>query len=244
MIGDKLTDAELAGREGLVSILVTTGYGEAEWKACLQGPESVQPDRVVADLGEAVDFVFWAEKNLAEAAEVPGGRQGEGRSCLWSTKWVSDAFLDKCLDVHRRRGETIVLANGVFDLLHAGHVGYLEAAKALGDVLVAALNDDRSARDLKGAGRPILPVEERVEIVSALGCVDYCVIFRDRTVDRVLERVRPDFLAKGTDYEEASVPERETVVRCGGEVRIVGPHKGWATTALLERIRGKGCKRS
>ena len=130
-----------------------------------------------------------------------------------------------------------MFANGVFDLLHAGHVGYLQAAADLGDVLVVALNDDQSVRDLKGAGRPVLPVEERVEIVSALDCVDYCVVCRERRVDRLLERVRPDFHAKGTDYEEAAVPERETVIRTGGRVRIVGPPKGWATTDLVERIR-------
>ena len=156
---------------------------------------------------------------------------------MWSTKWVSQTFLEKCLDAHRKRGQTIVLADGVFDLLHAGHVGYLQAARDLGDVLVVALNDDRSVRELKGAGRPVLPVEERVEILSALGCVDYCVVFWERTVDRLLEFLRPDFHAKGTDYEEASVPERETAIRYRGQVRIVGPRKGWATTDLLERIK-------
>jgi D-glycero-D-manno-heptose 1,7-bisphosphate phosphatase len=235
VIGDKRTDAELARREGLTGILVRTGYGESEWKACLQEPDSEQPDRVVVGLEEAVDFICWAERNLRQPDA--SGPEGEGRPCTWSTKWASLRFLEKCLEAHRRRGEAIVLANGVFDLLHAGHVAYLQAAKEIGDVLVVALNDDPSVRDLKGAGRPILPVEERVEIVSALGCVDYCVVFRERTVDRLLEAVRPDFQAKGTDYEEASVPERDTVTRHGGRVRIVGPPKTWATTALLERIR-------
>jgi rfaE bifunctional protein nucleotidyltransferase chain/domain len=116
-------------------------------------------------------------------------------------------------------------------------VGYLEAAKELGDVLVVAINDDQSVRDLKGPARPVLPVEERVEIVSALACVDYCVVFWERTVDSLLEVLRPEFHAKGTDYEEGSVPERETVARHGGKVRIVGPRKGWATTELLGRIK-------
>ncbi len=235
MIGDKLTDTEAARREGLTGILVRTGYGESEWKACLQEAESEKPDRVVLDLGEAVDFVFWAEKNLVSAE--PGGKEGAGAPWLWSTKWVSQGFLQKCLDAHRRRGQTIVLANGVFDLLHAGHVGCLQAARDLGDVLVVALNDDRSVREMKGAGRPVLPVEDRVEIVSALGCVDYCVVFWDRTVDRLLEFLRPEVHAKGADYEEASVPERETEIRYGGQVRIVGPRKGWATTDLVERIK-------
>ena len=234
VIGDKLTDTEAARREGLTGILVRTGYGEDEWKACLQESEPERPDRVVLDLREAVECVFWSEKNLVSAE--PEGEE-EGAPWLWSTKWASLGFLRKCLDAHRRRGQTVVLANGVFDLLHAGHVGYLQAARDLGDVLVVALNDDRSVRELKGAGRPVLPVEDRVEIISALGCVDYCVVFRDRTVDRLLELLHPDVHAKGTDDEEASVPERDTVIGYGGEVRIVGPRKAWTTKDLLERIK-------
>ncbi len=242
MIGDKLTDMEAAGREGLTGILVKTGYGESEWKACLRGPAPAEPDRVAADLSEAVDFLLWVERDLA-SPETGGGRR-ERTACRWSSKWVSAAFLEQCLALHRRRRETIVFANGVFDLLHAGHVGYLQAARDLGDVLVVALNDDPSVRDLKGPGRPLLPVEERIEIVSALACVDYCVVFRERRVDRLLERLRPDFHAKGTDYAEETVPERETVIRYGGRVRIVGPRKEWATTDLVERIRGRVWKSS
>ena len=235
MIGDKLTDAQAARREGLTGILVRTGYGESEWKACLQEPKPEGPDRVVLDLGEAVDFIVWAEKNLVSVE--PESEKGEETPWLWSTKWVSQGFLRKCLGAHRRRGQVVVLANGVFDLLHAGHVGCLQAARDLGDVLVVALHDDRSVREMKGAGRPVLPVEDRVEIISALGSVDYCVVFRDKTVDRLLEFLRPDVHARGTDYEEASVPDGEAVTRYGGQGRVVGPRKGWATTDLLERIR-------
>ena len=235
MIGDKLTDTEAARREGLTGILVRTGYGEGEWKASLQKPGPEKPDRVVLDLREAVDFVFWAEKNLASAEEE--GKEGEGTPWLWSTKWVSQGFLQKCLDAHRRQGQTVVLASGVFDLLHAGHVGCLQAARDLGDVLVVALNDDRSVRERMGEGRPVLPVEDRVEILSALGCVDYCVVFWDKTVDRLLEFLRPDVHAKGADYEEASAPGEEAAILYGGQVRIVGPRKGWATTDLVERIK-------
>ena len=236
MIGDKCTDMEMARRAGLTGILVRTGYGEGEWKACLQRPDDPKPDRVSEDIREAVEFILWVERN-ARSAEDPGAKE-DGYPLLWTSKWVSASLLKRCLDWHRRRKQTIVLANGVFDLLHVGHVGYLQAAKELGDVLVVAINDDQSVRDLKGAGRPVLPVEDRVEIVSALDCVDYCVVFWDRTVDSLLEGIRPDFHAKGTDYDEASVPERETVVRYGGRVRIVGPRKDWATTQLLERIKG------
>ncbi len=235
MIGDKQTDMEAARRGGLTGILVRTGYGQREWRACLQEAHTAKPDRVALDLAEAVAFVLWAEKHLAldELSEPQDG----GPDFFWSCKWLSLPFLSKCLDAHRRRSDRIVLANGVFDLLHPGHVGYLEAARELGDVLVVAVNDDRSVRELKGQGRPVLPVEDRVEIVSALACVNYCVVFSERTVDRLVEALRPDFHAKGTDYDEGSVPERGTVTRYGGRVRIVGPGKGWATTQLLERIR-------
>jgi D-glycero-D-manno-heptose 1,7-bisphosphate phosphatase len=235
MIGDKLTDMEAAGREGLTGILVKSGYGEGEWKACLQEKDSVKPDRVAEDLKEAVAFVFWAEKH--RKGSEPVGREEKVPACTWTCKWLSLPFLATCLEAHRQQGQTVVLANGVFDLLHAGHVGYLQAAKELGDVLVVAVNDDRSVRGLKGRGRPVLPVEERVEIVSALACVDYCVVFWEETVDKLVEVLRPDIQAKGTDYEEGSVPERKTVIRYGGQVKIVGPRKAWATTELLQRIQ-------
>jgi len=241
MIGDKLTDMEAARRVGLTGILVQTGYGEREWKMSLQAPDFPKPDRTVADLAEAVEFISWVEKNLISSE--PGAKEERELACLWTSKWVSLPFLMKCLVAHRRQKQTVVLANGVFDLLHAGHVGYLQAAKELGDVLVVAVNDDQSVRVLKGPARPVLPVEERLEIVSALACVDYCVVFWEETVDSLLEVVRPAFHAKGTDYQEASVPERETVARYGGEVRIVGPRKGWATTELLERIRELSLRR-
>jgi D-glycero-D-manno-heptose 1,7-bisphosphate phosphatase len=202
MIGDKLTDTEAARSEGLTGILVRTGYGESEWRACLREPGPKKPDRVVLDLREAVEFVLRTERDVVPAESQ--GKGGEGTPWLWSNKWASQAFLRKCLDEHRRRGQSIVLANGVFDLLHPGHVGYLQAAKELGDVLVVALSDDPSVQELKGEGRPVLPLEERVEIVSALACVDYCMVFRDRTVDRLLDFVRPDTHAEGTDYEEAA----------------------------------------
>jgi D-glycero-D-manno-heptose 1,7-bisphosphate phosphatase len=235
MIGDKLTDMEAARRLGLTGILVKTGYGGDEWRASLQAPDTDKPDRTVADLREAVEFISWAESTLVSPESAT--RVEDERSCLWTSKWVSLPFLTKCLERHRRQKQTIVLANGVFDLLHAGHVGYLQAARDLGDVLVVAVNDDQSVRDLKGPARPVLPVEERVEIVSALACVDYCVVFWEKTVDSLIEVLQPEFHAKGTDYEEGAVPEREAVARHGGKVRIVGPRKGRATTELLGRIK-------
>src|ERR1700734_3675310 len=122
----------------------------------------------------------------------------------------------------RRAGDRIILANGNFDLLHVGHVRYLRGAKALGGKLVVAINSDDSVRALKGDGRPIMPAEERAEIVAALGDVDAVVIFPELDVRGLIREIRPDIQAKGTDYTVDSVPERDTVVQYGGRVEIVG----------------------
>ena len=135
------------------------------------------------------------------------------------------------------RGERVVFANGCFDLLHVGHVRYLEGAKACGDVLLVALNDDESIRRLKGQGRPVQPVEERMEILAALRCVDLVTRFAEGTVDALLSRLRPDVHAKGTDYTPETVPERETVLGYGGEIAIVGDPKDHSSTDILRTLR-------
>jgi len=137
----------------------------------------------------------------------------------------------------RRPGARVVLANGLFDLLHVGHVRYLQAARRLGTVLVVAVNDDRSARALRGRGRPIVGAVDRARIVAAIGGVDYVVLFGARTVVPLLRRLRPDVQCKGTDYTEESVPERHVVRSYGGKVAIAGDPKSHATTDLIERIR-------
>lgn len=136
----------------------------------------------------------------------------------------------------RAQGKRVVLANGCFDLLHVGHVRYLAAARALGDALVVAVNDDASVRRLKGAGRPLLPAAERAELVAALASVDAVVVFGDDTVEGVIGRLRPDVHAKGTDYTVATVPEREAVQRAGGRVAIAGDPKAHSTRDLIARI--------
>jgi D-glycero-beta-D-manno-heptose 1-phosphate adenylyltransferase len=137
------------------------------------------------------------------------------------------------IDEWRRTGERIVLANGAFDLLHVGHVRYLNAAKALGGKLVVALNSDASVRALKGAGRPIIPQGERAEIVAALAAVDAVVIFSELDVRALIREIRPDVQAKGTDYTADSVPERDTVVECGGRVAIVGDPKEHSSSEII-----------
>lgn len=134
-------------------------------------------------------------------------------------------------------GGRVVFANGGFDLLHAGHVRYLEAAREQGDWLVVAVNSDSSVARAKGEGRPIVPEDERAEIVAALGCVDAVVIFEEDSPAALLGEMRPDVHAKGTDYSAGSVPERDVVARYGGRTVIVGDPKHHATTKLIERIR-------
>jgi rfaE bifunctional protein nucleotidyltransferase chain/domain len=133
-------------------------------------------------------------------------------------------------------GKKTVLANGCFDILHVGHVRYLEEARKLGDVLVVAVNSDRSVSVLKGAGRPILDERERVALVSALRCVDHVVVFDETDVSRVIDVLRPAIHAKGTDYTEATVPEREQVLAYGGQIRIVGDPKDHSTRDVIRRI--------
>jgi rfaE bifunctional protein nucleotidyltransferase chain/domain len=134
-------------------------------------------------------------------------------------------------------GKTIVLANGCFDILHVGHVRYLEGARRLGDALVVAVNSDRSVRALKGPGRPVLNETERTALVSALRCVDHVVVFDEPDVTRVLDTLRPAIHAKGTDYTEATVPEREKVLAYGGQVRITGDPKDHSTKDVIRRIQ-------
>lgn len=141
---------------------------------------------------------------------------------------------------HQSEGRSVVFANGCFDLVHVGHIRYLRGAKAEGDILLVALNDDASVRSYKGNDRPLQPEAERVEIVSALEMVDLVTLFADPTVDRLLDLLRPDVHAKGTDYTVETVPERATVLAYGGRIAIVGDQKDHSSTALLEAMRKSG----
>lgn len=146
----------------------------------------------------------------------------------------------------REDGEQIVLTNGCFDLLHVGHIRYLRGAKSLGGKLVVAINSDRSVRELKGEGRPLMAAAERAEILAALSDVDAVVVFDEPDVRALIREIHPDVQAKGTDYTRDSVPEREEVVSHGGRVEIVGDPKDHSTTAFLSQLHiageGKDCK--
>jgi D-glycero-beta-D-manno-heptose 1-phosphate adenylyltransferase len=133
----------------------------------------------------------------------------------------------------RRAGESVTLANGCFDLLHVGHVRYLHAAKKLGGRLIVAVNSDESVRQLKGEGRPLMPAEERAEILAALADVDAVVIFPERDVRALIREIRPNVQAKGTDYTASSVPERDVVREFGGRVEIVGDPKNHSASEMI-----------
>ena len=137
----------------------------------------------------------------------------------------------------RESGERIVLANGAFDMLHVGHLRYLQAARLEGDILLVAVNSDSSVQASKGPARPIVPEHERQELIEGLACVDYTVLFSDTTVEGIIRSVRPDVHAKGTDYTESSVPEGDLVRSLGGRVAIVGDPKDHSTTELVEKLQ-------
>jgi D-glycero-beta-D-manno-heptose 1-phosphate adenylyltransferase len=140
------------------------------------------------------------------------------------------------VEAHRARGRTVALANGAFDLLHVGHIRYLEGAKALADVLVVAVNSDRSVRLAKGANRPLVPEAERAELVAALACTDYVLLFDEADVRAVLRRLRPEVHVKGTDYTPESVPEAAEVAAWGGRVAIAGDAKHHSTTERAAQL--------
>ena len=137
----------------------------------------------------------------------------------------------------RSSGKKIALANGVFDLLHVGHLRYLQGAKTLADTLIVAVNSNASARASKGPGRPIVPDEERAELLCALMCVDYVTVFDGPDVRPIIQAIKPDIHVKGTDYTPESIPERDEVLAYGGTVAVAGDPKNHSTTAALELLR-------
>lgn len=227
VVGDRWLDVKLAANVGARGILVKTGYGTHEAN---YPEEGVQPAAVV-------DHVFAAASWILR--EVRGQRleaRGGGVKAGGRTKILSLADLVEAVAEERGRGRTVALANGCFDVLHVGHVRYLEASREEADRLVVAVNADDTVRQLKGEGRPVLSAADRAELVASLRCVDYVVVFEEPTVTRVLEALRPDVHCKGTDYTVDSVPERASVLAYGGRTAIVGDPKHHSTRELLARI--------
>jgi D-glycero-beta-D-manno-heptose 1-phosphate adenylyltransferase len=152
---------------------------------------------------------------------------------------LTESALIAALGDERKAGKTIAFANGCFDVLHVGHIRYLQDAANVADVLVVGVNGDGSVRELKGEGRPVMPAEERAELISAIRGVGYVTIFDEKSPARLLQTLQPDFQAKGTDYTTDSVPEAEIVKAYGGKIVITGDRKDHSTTAVLEKMRGK-----
>lgn len=150
---------------------------------------------------------------------------------------LSESELTAALESERNSGKSIAFANGVFDILHVGHIRYLQDAAKVADVLVVGVNGDASVKMLKGVGRPMMPQEERAEIVAAIRGVSYVTIFDEKSPARLLGVLQPEFQCKGTDYTADSVPEAEVVKAYGGRVVIVGDPKDHSTTSLLEKMR-------
>lgn len=139
----------------------------------------------------------------------------------------------------RASGKTVVLTNGVFDILHVGHLRYLEDAKSRGDFLVVAVNNDKSAEAIKGKGHPLVPAAERMELLSGLWVVDYVTLFADETADRLIELIHPDLYAKGTDYNTKTLPERKTLKALNIKPMFVGDKKSHATSKLIQKLKKK-----
>ena len=146
--------------------------------------------------------------------------------------------------IARKHGAHIVLANGCFDILHVGHIRYLEGAKALGEVLVVGVNSDEQVRAQKGEGRPFMPERERAEMIASIRAVDFVTIFHEPTIEQLLRSIRPDIHAKGTDYTEETVPERDVVRFYGGRVCIVGDPKDHSSTEMIKEWSEVSSQRS
>ncbi len=158
---------------------------------------------------------------------------------------TEDALIERLIDL-RAAGKTVGFTNGCFDLLHVGHVRYLRQARGQVDTLIVGVNGDESVRELKGPERPLVSEEERAEVVAALSAVDYVVLFRERTAERLVGLLRPDVYFKGADYslDPDRLPEAAVVAAYGGEVRLMPLHLGRSTSALVDRIRSDGWRGS
>ncbi len=146
------------------------------------------------------------------------------------------SHLKKKIKWHKEKNQSIVLTNGCFDLIHIGHIRYLKESKKKGDILLLALNSDSSIRKLKGKGRPILNLKERIDILSSFSFIDYITVFKEQSVEQILKTLKPDIHAKGSDYTKETVPERDTVLGYGGTILITGGPKIKSTSEIIEKM--------
>jgi len=219
-IGDKKIDVELGRRAGGRGLLVKTGKGA--WESG-EVPAGTPMCETAMEAAETLLMLLLIDAKPADSA--------------LKLKLRPMHTLGREIALQRAAGKRVVLANGCFDLLHGGHVSYLEGARAQGDKLVLAVNSNRSIRALKGEGRPVLPEPDRLQMLAALECVDYLTLFYDATADRSLRVLKPDVHAKGTDYTSETVPERETARALGVETYIAGAAKENSSRDIITVIR-------
>lgn len=226
-IGDRAADIGLGRNAGGKGIMLRTGWGE---RTLIDGAAEIVGAPVVPD---AYDAIRWMHLDRVRAAlpDDPG----------LATKLKTPGELGEIVRARRNQGHRIVLANGCFDLLHGGHVSFLEDARSAGDALVLAVNSQQSIARLKGAGRPLLDEADRLALLAAFESVDYLTVFHDDSADEVLEEIHPSAHAKGTDYRTDNVPERATAQRLGIETVIAGASKENSTrdivTTVIERVK-------
>jgi D-beta-D-heptose 7-phosphate kinase/D-beta-D-heptose 1-phosphate adenosyltransferase len=209
----------------VISVLAAAMAGNMPLEAATQ-LANVAAGIVVGKLGTATASSDEISRALAEQQVVHRGM-------------VSEEELATAMDAARARGETVVFTNGCFDILHAGHVTYLEQASRLGDRLVVAVNVDETVRRLKGADRPVNSLERRMTVLAALGCVDWVVPFAEETPERLICSLKPDFLVKGGDNDPDKIPGARCVREAGGEVRVMDYVDSVSTTGLISDIRSK-----
>jgi rfaE bifunctional protein nucleotidyltransferase chain/domain len=159
------------------------------------------------------------------------------RDYQMSDKLKNLTELKNIVDEAKRHNKNVIFANGIFDIIHVGHIRYLKEAKTLGDILIVAVNSDASAKKIKGEDRPYTNEKERLEILSEFTCIDYLILFDDTDVRRLLGELKPDVQAKGTDYTEDSVPERDVVLSYGGKVMITGDKKEHSSTEIIRELK-------
>jgi len=221
-IGDRESDVELGRNAGGIGILVRTGYGRRA-EISMRAAKKFAP--TASDVYEAVRMVL-AKLILAECPDDKS----------MSSKFKTMGQLHDIVATAKRAKRRVVLANGCFDLLHGGHISFLEASRAAGDLLVVAVNSNASIKRLKGAQRPLLAESERLQLLAGLECVDYLTVFYTDAADEVLEEIHPDIHSKGTDYTSDKVPERQTAIRLGVETYIAGAPKENSTRDIIEVV--------
>ncbi|MDP3766365.1 MAG: D-glycero-beta-D-manno-heptose 1-phosphate adenylyltransferase [Nanoarchaeota archaeon] len=221
VIGDKNTDCDMGKRAGCRTVLVLSGHGKEHHK-------NTECDYAAKDLLDAAMWIIKQQKNLPVAIFFDNNNNNKIKT-IEEIKRISEEL--------KNQNKKIVTTNGVFDILHVGHIRYLQKAKSMGDVLIVAVNSDESVKKIKGPKRPLNNQNDRAEVLAALRCINYITIFNEESPINTLEKIRPDIHVKGGDYGIGQIVEKKTVEKNGGKVVLVGIEKGYSTTSLIDKIK-------